>query len=218
MNAIQKHPRLIAGTVIALVVVLFAYSLFNGLYNTGVQYEQRLKNQYLDNQNYLSAYISGFYEQVSVARGATDALDQILLDAVKGRYENTSAGGGGYTVNSPFFNAIVEAYPEASPQELVKIWSKLQDYVASQREGYRNVQSKLLDMLRAYDTWRYSGLIQSKVVSIVGFPSQRLEARFGNNVLTGQRALDKMYELVLDSKTRQAYENGTLDPLEIPTE
>ena len=215
METVKQHPRLIITALIALLAVIFVYSSFNGLYNAGVQQEQRLKAQYLDNQNYLSSYISGFYEQVGVARAATDALDTVLLDAVKGRYED-GQGGGGYTVDSPFFNAIVEAYPEAGTAELMRIWGKITDYVQAGREGYRNVQSKLLDMLRAYDTWRYSGLIQSKVVSILGFPSQRLEARFGSNVLTGQKALDKMYELVLDSKTKEAYDDGTLDPLEIP--
>lgn len=218
MEVVKRHPRLIITAIVSLVVLILAYSSLNSLYNTGVQHEQRLNKQYLDNQNHLSAYISGFYEQVGVAQGATNALDTVLLDAIKGRYED-GQGGGGYTVNSPFFAAIVEAYPEASTAELMRIYGKIADYVQAGRESYRNIQSKLLDMLRVYDTWRYSGLTQSFVVdTILGFPSHRLEARFGNNVARGQDAIDKMLELVLDSKTKEAYESGTLDPLTIPNE
>lgn len=196
---------------VGIVILFILYSMFNSVYNTGVKSEEQLEAQYLDNQNYLSTYISGFYEQVGVAQTASDALNQVLLDAVKGRYAD-----GGYSVTSPFFNAIVEAYPEAGPTEMVRLWGRVQDYVVAGRESYRNAQSKLLDMLRSYETWRNSGLIQRNVITILGFPSHRLAARVGQTIWTGQDAIDKMYTLVLTEDAIDAYEDGTLDPLEIP--
>jgi len=212
ISIINNHWKKLVAVVVILLVIVLTYSTANGLYNTGVQQEQRLDAQYLDNQNYLSQYILGFHEQVGIAQASTTALDQVLSDAVKGRYENTSAGGG-YQVNSPFFNAIVEAYPEKSTAQLVASWQKIQDYISSGREGYRNTQSKLLDMLRVYDTWRNSGIIQSVIVRILGYPSNRLIARIGENNLYGQAALDKMYQIVLTKEGLDAYNNGVQNPL-----
>jgi hypothetical protein len=113
------------------------------------------------------------------------------------------------------FVAIAEAYPEAGVAELMDNWGKIQDYVSAGREGYRATQSKLLDQLRAYDTWRQRGLIRRAVVRMLGFPSDNLEARVGELVLSGEMARMKMYQVVLTSKAIEAYETGLMDPLEV---
>lgn len=208
------------GLAVLAAVVLFSliggfscYSWVNGLRNDGIKKERALSAQYLDNQNYLSAFISGFYEQVGLVQAQNEAVNTILEDAVKGRYEGQ---GGGYTVNSPFFNAVFEAYPEASLEQLLENWGKIQDYVVAQREGYRNVQSKLLDMIREYDTWRETGFVKSAIVRQLGFPSYRLEARVGDAVITGEAARQKMLQIVLTKAAKDAYESGEMDPLQVP--
>jgi hypothetical protein len=205
---------LIAGVSILTIGCCLLFSIYNyvnNIWNTGLAQERQLTSQYLDNQNYLSAYISGFYEQVSVAQAQSDVLDQILLDAVKGRYDD-----GGFAVESPMFAAIVEAYPEAGVAELMANWGKIQGYVSAGREGYRATQSKLLDQLRAYDTWRQRGLIRRSIVRMLGFPSENLEARIGEMILTGEMARMKMYQIVLTSEALKAYETGIMDPLRVP--
>lgn len=209
-----RHIKAIAVAIVALVILIIGYNTWSSTWTEGVRYETRLSAQYLDNQNYLSTYISGFYEQTGIAEAQTTALNTVLSDAVKGRYESTSAGGGGYTVNSPFFNAIVEAYPENSTQELIRNWGKIQDYISSGRESYRNQQSKLLDQLRTYDTWRNSGVAKRFIISIIGMPSENLKARVGENLWEGDAALDKMYQIVLTSNTLDAYNDGVLEPLQ----
>jgi len=207
--------------LIAAVSVLFigcclafsAYSYVNTIWNQGLAHERRLTSQYLDNQNYLSAYISGFYEQIGVTQAAGDVLDQILLDAVKGRYDD-----GGFAVDSPMFAAIVEAYPEAGVAELMENWGRIRDYISAGRESYRATQSKLLDQLRVYDTWRQQGLIRRAIVRALGFPSENLEARVGEMVYTGEMARMKMYQIVLTSEALEAYETGIMDPLEVERE
>ena len=194
-------------------LALGAYSYVDNIWNQGLAHERQLTSQYLDNQNYLSAYVSGFYEQVGVVQAQGDVLDQILLDAVKGRYDE-----GGFAVDSPMFAAIVEAYPEAGVAELMENWGKIQDYISAGRERYRATQSKLLDQLRAYDTWRQRGLIRRSIVRMVGFPSENLEARVGETVFTGEMARMKMYQIVLTSEALEAYETGVMEPLEIEPE
>lgn len=214
MNTIiNKHLKAIIIGTVSLVILIALYSAYASTWTKAVTYEQQLSFQYQDNQNYLSGYISGFRETVGVAEAQTTALNTVLTDAVKGRYESTSAGGGGYQVNSPFFNAIVEAYPEQSTAELVRNWGKIQDYISSGRAGYRNQQSKLLDQLRGYDTWRNSGGFQRLFIAIIGVPSENLAARIGPSKLVGQAALDKMYQIVLTSDTIDAYNDGVMEPL-----
>lgn len=216
IEKVKARPFLFGGIAAALIAVIVlvtsCYSYTNNVRNTGIEKEQQLTAQYLDNQNYLSAYISGFHEQVSVAQAQSAVLDEILLDAVKGRYDE-----GGFDVDSALFAAVVEAYPEASAQTLLSNWGKIQDYIASQREGYRNQQSKLLDILRSYDSWRKTGFVKNFVAgSVLGFPSENLEARVGDTVLRGPAARDKMYQIVLTRDAIKAYETGEMDPLEVP--
>ncbi len=208
-----NKPLVITLAVIgSIILVLFLiYSYINGVRNEGIQHERQLTAQYLDNQNYLSGYISGFYEQVNIAQTQNDTLNKILLDTVKGRYED-----GGYQINSAFFAAIHEAYPELSLQQLLANWGRIQDYIVAQREGYRNMQSKLLDQLRVYDTWRETDLLRSTVLRAIGFPSSSLEARLGDTVVSGELARNRMYRIVLTGDAVKAYEDGVMDPLEVP--
>jgi len=199
---------IIAGVVVVVLLIIYNYA--NGIRNEGITRERQLGAQYLDNQNWLSAYISGFYEKVGLANAQTAAFDQVLMDAVMGRYDE-----GGFSADGAFFAAVVEAYPDVS--SLMAGWNSIQDYVTSGREGYRNQQSKLLDMLRGYDTWRETGFVKSSVVRILGFPSNSLEARVGEMVLTGEFARQKMYQIVLTKDAIKAYETGTMDPLQVPT-
>lgn len=189
---------------------LWFYGYVNSLRTEGINRETQLSAQYQSNQNYLSAYISGFYEQLGVANLKSEKLDQILTDAVKGRYE----AGGGFSADGAFFAAVVEAYPDLTS---LNIYDKVVDYVAGGRTGYREIQDKLLDMLRSYDAWRGDGIVQSRIVAgVLGIPSNRLEARLPSGDSTGAEARRKMYEIVLASDAQKAYETGTMDPLQVP--
>lgn len=210
---VRGHKVIVALGVAVLFFLLYFYPTMNSVRNEGIQRETSLSAQYQSNQNYLSAFISGFYEQVSVVQAETDALNQILFDAVRGRYDGE---GGGFDVGSSFFTGVAEAYPEASTQQLLENWAKIQDYISSQRAGYRNKQDKLLDMLRAYDNFRKEGIIRHMIVGMY-FPSDTLEARTNEETVTGDEARDKMYTLVLTSEATEAYESGEMAPLEVPT-
>lgn len=189
-----------------LALIFFGYMFLNGLRSTSVNLETQLNAQYLANQNYLSAYISGFYEQTGLANLKSEKMDTILMDAAKGKF-----GENGFSSNGSFISAIKEAYPDLAG---LNVYDKIVDYVASKREGYRAIQEKLLDMLRGYDLWREDGYIQSEIIAnILKIPSQRLEARIGSNVVRGAEAREKMYLIVLAKEAVAAYETGTMEPL-----
>lgn len=187
------------------------YGYYAGLQQQTVGDETALNAQYLSNQNYLSNYISGFYEQIGVANLKSERLDTILTDAVKGRYESS----GGFAPNGAFFSAIQEAYPDLTQN--MQIYDKIVDYIQSHREGYRGIQDKLLDMLRKYDRFRQSGPIQSMIIrNFVGAPTEALVARIGTTSKTGKDALAQMWVIVTTDDTQKAYQTGTMAPLSVP--
>ena len=197
--------------LVFLVAVSGTYAYLNGVRNEGIGYETKLNAQYPDNQNELSNYASSYTEQIGVANLKSEKMDQIILDAVKGRYENKD-GNAVFGKGSPFFSAIVEAYPNLD----LNVYDKSVSFVAAGREAYKAKQTKLLDEIRVYDKWRTSGYVQHYVISWMGFPGVILEARIGKKVLRGQEALDQMKLIVTTSGTREAYETGTMEPLKPP--
>jgi hypothetical protein len=198
------------GIVVAVILGgIGLYNKFNALQMQGVDYETQLNAQYLDNQNELSAYKSTIYEQAGIANLKSDKLDQIITDAVKGRYEGKTSAQVG---QGQLFSAITEAYPNLD----LNVYDKIVEQIAKGREGYKNKQTKLLGMLQTYDKWRSSGIIQSRLISLAGFPSNTLEARIGTSVKRGADARDQMYLIVLTSDTKKAYETGVDDPMTFP--
>ena len=206
----KKAVTWIAVAVVGLIVVVSLFASFNGKQKDMVKREQALSAQYQDNQNELSTYVSKITEMLGVAENATEAQRTVLEDAIKGRYEGDT---GANPTGGAFFSAITEAYPDLAKNQ--ELYGKVQDAVSAGREAYKNKQTKLLDMLREYETWKNSGFIHSKMVSMVGAPSDNPVARIGTSTSRGQDALDQMYVIVLTKDAKQAYETGEMDPLDL---
>lgn len=203
------------GVVTFMFVAFFGTGLmlflkFNGVQKDMVAKETALSAQYSDNQNNLSSYISTIKESLGVADRASDALDEVLSDAVKGRYEGDSTANPS---GGAMFSAIVEAYPDLNQQQIN--YQAVQKAIFDGRESYKNQQTRLLDMLRAYETWKESGLIHRQFVSMIGAPSDNLRAGIGDDVVYGQAALDRMYKIVLAGAAKDAYESGEMDPMDL---
>lgn len=202
------------GTVITLAIVVMLafvafvlYGNFNSIQKEMVSKENSLNAQYQDNQNELSTYIVTIKESMGVANKNTEALDEVLSNAIKGRYESDNASTDGQ-----LFSAMVEAYPELG--NVSTSYEQIQNSIVGGREAYKNKQTKLLDMLRDYDTWRNSGLVRSQMVKFIGAPSENLVARIGTDQWTGKDALNKMYQIVLVEDAKESYSTGELQPLE----
>ena len=207
INTPAKAALAVVGAILVLVLVVGGtlFGMFNSVQKDGTAREAALNVQYLDNQNELSSYIATIKETLGVADRKTDKLDEILSEAVKGRYE----GRGGTNVESSALTiaAITEAYPDLAGLDS---YDKVMDQISAGRDAYKNKQTKLLDMLGQYDTFKNSGLIKSRIVAMVGFPSGNLRA--GDE--RGQDALDKMYDIVLVEEAREAYETGEMPVLD----
>jgi hypothetical protein len=214
-DKIKAHKGLMVLSIVGFAILLilgWLYGQFNGVQKEGVNQEQALNAQYLNAQNELSTYISTFYETVDVAEVKTEALDEVLTDAITGRYDEglTALGGEGQLIS-----ALAEAYPDLSGLDS---YDEVIDVVRSGREGFRGQQEKLLDMLRRYDAWRDEDIIRSFFVSARGFPSDRVTVTVAGEKLTGQDALDEMWVIVLTDEARDAYDTKDLAPLTVPND
>jgi len=216
LNNVSLKAKIIGASVAGLVIVALIagfsiYGFFNKINSEGVQKETALVAQYKDNQNELSAYVLKFKEALGIADRQTDKLDQVLTDAVKGRYDgNMDPGTGG-----SMFSAITEAYPDLT--QTTKSYEKVQDLVVSGRDAFKNKQTKLLDMIRDYDTWRNTGLIRSGFIED-RFPSDSLTVTDNGESYRGEEALERMRNIILTQDTVETYEKGTQEPLILPEE
>lgn len=220
LEFINKHKlltTLAAVGVLGLIFTVSAFGYVNSQRNKGIDYETSLSARYNSCQNNLSKYVSGFYEQASVSREKANKLNAILRDAVSGRYDQQGSSASQAVVNgNALFSAVVEAYPDLNQ---LSIYDELVKYVQAGRTEFQGCQDALLDRVRVYDKWRKQGLIGHVVKeSVLGFPSDTLEASIGDDTVTGKPALVRIKRIVLSPDAKQAYETGEQGPLELPTE
>jgi hypothetical protein len=201
----------VGATLTAIVIAIGSlYGYYNSVRNEGISLENGLEAQYRTNQNELSTYSLSVLESLGVADKATTKQKEIIVEAIKGRYDgNMEPGTGG-----AYFSSITEAYPEQTGT--TEAYGKVQDQIVAGRNAYKNQQNKLLDQIRAYENWAQQGGVRHIFVSMIGFPSPTLEATVGDNTYTGAEALKYMKRLVLTEDTATAYETGKTAPLIVP--
>lgn len=200
------------GRIVLLAVVTAAllggcglYGYANTVRTQGVQQEQALTGQYKVNQNELSTYVTKIYEMTDVANLKSAKLDTILTHAVQGRY-----GTEGFKPNGAFFSAIQEAYPTID----LTVYDRLLTAVEAGREAFKNKQDKLTDMKRAYDTWRYDGIVRSHFAQKY-FPSRMLQVTVNGKLYTDSSALRMIDQMVLAEQASTAFETGKMPTLDI---
>lgn len=201
---------IITGSVaVALLLVgSCTYGTMVSIKNDGVSMEQNLSANYENNQNYLSSFVSTFYETTRLANLKSEKMDSILVHAVRGRY-----GDKGFSAQGAFFSAVAEQYPNLD----LTVYDKIITQVQAGREEFRNRQSALLDQLRSYETWKRQGFIRPLFISFLGFPTAELKARIGGaTVASGPEALEKFHQLVVTESVANAFQTGRQEPMTPP--
>lgn len=198
--------------LVALIVGGFwLYGYLNEVRNVAVVQQNGLNGQYKQNQSYLAAYESGFFELLGVANVKSDKINKILLDSVTGRYKDNSSAKPG---SGMLFSAIQEAYPDLD----MKMYDKAGDYVIAKRAGYDGLQVALTSRIQSFDIWRQSDFIQSLLIKyVLGVPNRDLIACAGpNDCKYGEEALERMRNIVLTEGTEKAYSTSKMAPLVAP--
>jgi len=216
MNFVKSHKGLVFGigfVAVLAIILISVYGSINSTRKTAVNMETSLVAQYKDNQNELSNYILTFNETLGIADRQSNKLNEILLDAAKGRYDNDTSlepGTGG-----AMFSAISEAYPDLTATS--ETYAKVQDVVISGRVAYKNKQSLLLDLIRKYTDWRNDDIFREFLLdTVIGAPTDNLTVTDAGKTYTGEAALEQISNIVLASDAVEAYESGTQDPLITP--
>jgi hypothetical protein len=200
--------RIVAISILVLTLMggcsLYGYA--NSVRTEGNEREQGLSAQYKVNQNDLSTYISTVYEQLDIANIKSAKMDTILTHAVQGRY-----GADGFKPNGQFFSAITEAYPDIKGTD---VYDRILTAVQAGRAQFANKQDKLTDMKRAYNTWRYDGMLRSYFTQKY-FPSKRLSVTVNGKTYTDSAALRMIDQMVLTQEAATAFETGKMAPLDL---
>lgn len=207
-------PKYIIPAVVVLIGLLFGLiyiTSLNSTRNEGIAQENALEAAYSDNQNSLSAYVLTVKEQLQIADRKSDKLDKVLTDAVSGRYDSDLAAATPGEA-SQLISALTEAYPDL---EGLDAYDRILTEISAGREGFANDQSVLLDQIRSYETWLDQGLWHSYMVRTAGFPSNRLEARIGDQVTYGAEALEQMKRIVLEASAKRDFATGETAPLDL---
>jgi len=218
----QNKTLIITGIIAAAVLacVLGFYGYYNGLNTERVDQETTLSASYQSNQVELDNYVKTIKEAVGIANVKSDKIDQILRDAVSGRYGDSrqNLDGSAPVKNGQggsFISAIVEAYPDIKGQ--LNVYDHIIDKVFAGREAFKQKQNLLLDRVRSYEKWMNTGLVQSFIIKkMIGCPTELLEARVGTSVKHGRDALDQIKLVVTSGATNNAFNTGKDDGVEIP--
>lgn len=212
---VQEHKTglIIAGSVVGLFLlfVIFLVSMigwYNGTRNGLIDRETTLNAQYQGNQAELDAFVKKVHEEFQIAGAKTAAIDKVLTDAVRGRYDGnlTPALPG---QSNALISALREAYPDLGG---LNIYDRLVTEISAGRESFKQVQVKLLDMLRDYESYRSKGVFRHMLVDSIGYP--RLQARIGTQSFKGEDALNQMHLIVTSDATNQDFTSGTEDGIQ----
>lgn len=200
----------IGAIILALIIaVATVYGTINSARGGAITRENSIVAQYDDNRNELSKNILVINESLGIADRQSEVLNQILADAIQGRYDGEMQPGTGGTM----FSAIAEAYPDLTAT--AETYAKVQDEVSSQRESFKNYQSKLIDMIADYKTWTTADLFRTWVLNTLvgGTPTDLMVIREGNETYVGQAALDRASRIIIVKEVEDIYETGTQEPI-----
>jgi hypothetical protein len=196
---------LIIAGVIVVALLLGASGMFSyasGIQKTGNHMEQDLSALYQTDQTELDTLVKKIQTDLGISGIGFGKLHDVLVDTIKGRYENNSSAGG--VGRGQMFSAIKEAYPNVD----ISVYNRIMDSANSGREAFKQKQNYFRDRIRDYQTWMTDGLIRPHFISFMGFPTNNLEATIGKTNFQGKEALAQMKVLVTSGATDDAFKSG----------
>lgn len=213
----QRKKYITVGVIVAIVIALIVtglsiYGTINDARGGAITRENRIVAAYTDNKNELSKNILVINETLGIADRQSEVLNEILSDAIQGRYDGDLEPGTG----GELFSAIAEAYPDLTAT--TETYAKVQDEVSSQRESFKKHQSKLIDIIQEYKTWTTADLFRTWVLDtfVGGTPTDLMVIREGDRVYRGPDALDKAETIIIVAEVEDIYESGVQEPIITP--
>lgn len=180
----KKTIALIVVAALALVSIAI-FAKFDGISRTAADKETGLMGLYETTQVELNNYANGLYESVNIADRKSDKLDQIMKDAISGRYGDTPGRTNG--TGGSFFSALTEAYPDLTSN--LDVYDQIASYAMTERKAYSDEQKLLVDRVRDYKKWLTSGILDKQLISMAGYPSDNLTVTVDGSTYSGADAI-----------------------------
>ena len=203
-DAVKKYWW--GGAIILLLLVgLTWFLLTNSVKNEGNSRQASLVKKYKETTNYLSDCVVKTTQLVGATKAHTEAINTVVTDAVKGRYEEGSSAKPG--ANDALFSALVEAYPDTSG--ISKVFGDVMDKIAGCRTDVRRKQSELQNSIALFNKWRDAGT-KTRYFGGSKYPTNGLEIKVAGRSVTGQEALDQMGNIMAVSEATEGRDTNKL--------
>jgi hypothetical protein len=194
-----------ASALAVLVVIVWGTASYVGIRNAGIDQELGMVLQWNTMEARYSQGRLAIVDQLKIADDKKEALAKLLKSGVGQRSVFTDDAGR--LDRSKFISVVHEAYPELTE---LKVFDRLFLQVQLMRKQFASDQGKLFDQVRAYDSWRVTGgLLQPFIIEMLGFPSDILQIRIGQKVLTGKDAYEKLSRAIISQDAVEIFETGT---------
>jgi hypothetical protein len=148
-------------------------------YNYGNEAEKSLTARLNDNKNIRSNYVAKVQEMVQVNDSYKDALKEVVVNAIEGRY--------GEDGSKATWQWIKEQNPTVDPT----LYIRLSQVIEAGRNEFKNAQTRLLDEKRAYET-NLGYLWKGFWLKLAGYPKINLDD----------------IKVIITKDTNKAYETG----------
>lgn len=181
----MNKTLLVTAAVIALIGGTCITSYISAA-NYGKRATKQIEAQHEDMQNVLSSYSLKIKEAAQIPDMYIEDLKEVYTGVMEGRYgENGS-------------KAMFQWIQEQNPTVDSSLYVKLQQIIEAGRTEFKNSQTKLLDMKRAYETnvgYVWTGFW----MGLAGYSEDDVE----------------QYKIIKAENVRQAFESGTDSVLNI---
>jgi hypothetical protein len=214
MKKFQSESGFIGkGLIITLVVVgglflagLSMYGYAVSIRNQALGWETELNSVIRIEVSERATYENTFYEQTGLANLKSQKMDEIISNALEGRYGDNPNQG------QALLQAIAEAYPDTSG---LSIYDKILPTISAGREAIRNKQNLRIEKAQAYNYWRKEGIFRAWVLSGI-YPSRDLQFTVAGTKYYAEQALEKMSEPISTVSVNKSFETGVEAPLQAP--
>ena len=191
--------------VLIVVVAVLVITVFipQGVISSGNQQEARLNSWYSGAVASLNNCVVKTARAAQVTGAQTNAVDEVLKDAVGGKY------GTGSNVNQPqMFSALVQAYPDGSVAGLNKSFQDALATMTGCQDDFVAAQNVVQSHVADFKSWRTGSWI-SRAFGGDQFPNENLEINIaGMPVTTGAQALTIMERPIISTDTANAVSTG----------
>ncbi len=187
----KKFPKSLFFIIAAIAFTGAMYVEFLDTYNMAVDYETKIDAQWNNNRNTLSQYNLKIQEVVQIPEMYKKDFIQVINNSMTGRYGEQGS------------QATVQWFKEHSIEIPIQLYQQIQQMIEAGRNEFKNEQKKLIDLSRGYRKATRS-LWTGFLINLGGFPSDDFDW--------------SKYEILVDGKTEQSYEQKKLEALKLNEE